>query len=112
MRWIIFIFIISSICFAQTTSLRLSGFTNYDSWTHMDPFYVDEPNQDLDNFRPVEYDERITQIKLTLDSPFMDYGIGKFGVKINFIRRWSNRKHTVDSDEYFAYSWPMTPYQT
>jgi len=111
-RNIAFIFIILPIiCFSQT-NIRLSGFTNYDAWTHMDPFYLDEPNQDLDNFRPVEYDERITQIKLTLDNQLMEYWIGAFGVKIHFIRRWSNRKHTVDSDEYFAYNWPMTPYQT
>ena len=49
---------------------------------------------------------------MTLDSPLMDYWIGKIGTKLSFTRRWSNRKHTVDSDEYFAYSWPMAPYQT
>ena len=107
----VFILIIPSLCSSQTR-IRLSGFTNYDSWTHMDPFYIDEPEQDVDNFRPVEYDERVTQIKLTLDSPFMEYWIGTFGARINFTRRWSNQKHHSDGDVYFEYSWPMTPYQT
>ena len=28
------------------------------------------------------------------------------------MKGWANRKHTEDGDEYFEYSWPMTPYQT
>ena len=42
----------------------------------------------------------------------MSYWIGKIGIKINFLKGWANRKHTDDGDEYFEYSWPMTPYQT
>jgi len=107
----VFILIIPFLCDAQT-KIRVSGFSKYDAWTHMDPFYLNEPVQDVDNFRPVEYEERITEIKLAIDSPLMSYWIGKIGAKINFVKGWGNRKHTNDSDIYFEYSWPMTPYQT
>tara|TARA_B100000530_G_scaffold24251_2_gene15448 strand:+ start:1291 stop:1893 length:603 start_codon:yes stop_codon:yes gene_type:complete len=78
----------------------------------MDPFYLNEPIADVDNFRPVEYEERVTHIKLSLDSPLMSYWIGIVGAKINFVKGWGNRKHINDGDEYFEYSFPMTPYQT
>lgn len=107
----ILILIIPWICHSQTR-VRFSGMTNFDAWTHMDPFYLNEPNQDVDNFRPVEYNERVTELKLALDSPLMQYWIGTIGAKIHFLTRWSNRKHINDGDEYFEYSWPMTPYQT
>ena len=107
----LFIIIIPLICSSQTR-IRISGLTEYDAWTHMDPFYLDKPIQDVDNFRPVEYEERVTRFKLALDSPLMDYWIGTIGAKINFSVLWSNRKHTNDGDDYFEYSWPMTPYQT
>ena len=106
-----FIIIIPYISSSQTR-VRVSGFTKYDAWTHMDPFYLNKPIQDVDNFRPVEYEERVTELKIVLDSPLMSYWIGKIGVKINFLKGWGNRKHTDDGDEYFEYSWPMTPYQT
>ena len=87
MKKIIFIFIliIPFLSYSQT-KIRVSGFTEYDSWTHMDPFYIDEPDSDVDNFRPVEYEERVTQLKLALDSPLMKYWIGTMGVKIDFVR--------------------------
>jgi len=93
------------------TKIRVSGFTEYDSWTHMDPFYIDEPDSDVDNFRPVEYEERVTQLKLGLDSPLMKYWIGTVGLKIDFVKKWGNRKHVQDGDAYFEYGFPMTPYQ-
>ena len=99
------------LCSSQT-KIRVSAFSEYDAWTHMDPFYLNEPMQDVDNFRPVEYEERVTELKLSIDSPLMPYWIGVVGAKINFSKGWANRKHINDGDEYFAYSWPMTPYQT
>lgn len=108
----VFIIIIPFLSYSQT-KIRISGFSEYDSWTHMDPFYMDEPNDfsDIDNFRPVEYEERTTQIKLGLDSPLMKYGIGVVGLKIDFVKKWSNRKYINDGDAYFEYAFPMTPYQ-
>jgi len=78
----------------------------------MDPFYLDEPNPDVDNFRPVEYEERITTLHLGITQTLMKYKIGWFGVGIHFKRQWSNRKHIKDGDAYFEYGAPMTPYQT
>ena len=106
------LFIILPLLVSSQTRLRISGFSNYDAWTHMDPFYLDEPVQDADNVRPVEYEERVTELKFSLDSPIKQYGFGYAGVKIHFVKGWANRKHTEDGDEYFEYSWPMTPYQT
>ena len=107
------ILIIPLLSYSQT-KIRISGFSEYDAWTHMDPFYEVEPNDitDIDNFRPVEYEERETQIKLGLDSPLMKYGIGVVGLKIDFVKKWSNRKHIQDGDSYFEYGFPLTPYQT
>jgi len=99
------------ICSSQTR-IRVSGTSEYEAWTHLDPFYLNNPVQDVDNFRPVEYEERVTEFKLCLDSPLMRYWIGVIGTKINFKKGWANRKHTNDGDIYFEYSWPMTPYQT
>ncbi|MAZ58602.1 MAG: hypothetical protein CMP56_04275 [Flavobacteriales bacterium] len=107
----VFVLIIPFLCSSQTR-IRVSGFSEYDAWTHMDPFYLNEPIADVDNFRPVEYEERVTHIKLSLDSPLMSYWIGIVGAKINFVKGWGNRKHINDGDEYFEYSFPMTPYQT
>ena len=107
-----FLIIITPYLSSAQTRIRVSGSSTYDAWTHMDPFYLNEPVQDVDNFRPVEYEERVTEIKLSLDSPLMSYWIGVIGAKINFKKGWGNRKHTEDGDNYFAYSWPMTPYQT
>jgi len=106
----IFILIMPFLAYSQT-KIRVSGFTEYDSWTHMDPFYIDEPDSDVDNFRPVEYEERVTQLKLGLDSPLMKYWIGTVGLKIDFVKKWGNRKHVQDGDAYFEYGFPMTPYQ-
>ena len=108
-----FILIIPLLSYSQT-KIRISGFSEYDSWTHMDPFYEVEPsnNPDTDNFRPVEYEERETQIKIGLDSPLMKYGTGVVGLKIDFIKKWGNRKHIKDGDAYFEYGFPLTPYQT
>jgi len=108
-----FILIIPFISYSQT-KIRISGFSEYDSWTHMDPFYENEPseNPDIDNFRPVEYEERAIQIKIGIDSPLMKYGIGVLGLKIDFLKKWNNRKHINDGDSYFEYGFPLTPYQT
>ena len=113
MRKIIYslIFIIPIISYSQTR-IKISGFSEYDAWVHMDPFYLDDPNPDVDNMRPVEYEERDTYIKIGLDSQFMKYKIGFIGVKIDFRKQWKNRKHNNDGDVYFASSAPMTPYQT
>ncbi len=111
-RILYLVFLITPIlCYSQTRVI-VSGFTNYDSWTHMDPFYLSEPLPDADNMRPVEYEERITHIQIGLDSPLMQYWIGYFGAKIHFKKQWSNRKHVEDGDGYFEYNFPMTPYQT
>tara|TARA_B100000579_G_scaffold426944_1_gene434865 strand:- start:298 stop:1005 length:708 start_codon:yes stop_codon:yes gene_type:complete len=110
----VFCFLILMIPFitSSQTRIRFTGFTEYDAWTHLDPFYLDEPAIDADNFRPVNYEERVTEIKLTIDSPLVEYWIGEFGAKIMFAKGWSNRKHTEDNDGYFEQTWPMTPYQT
>ena len=110
----ILILTIPIICSSQNNklNLRIWAFTNYDAWTHMDPVYLDEPNGDVDNFRPVEYEERKTELRLGLDQLIMEYGPGMFGADLFFIKRWSNRKHISDGDSYFEYGWPMTPYQT
>ena len=71
------------ICSSQTR-IRVSGTSEYEAWTHLDPFYLNNPVQDVDNFRPVEYEERVTEFKLCLDSPLMRYWIGVIGTKINF----------------------------
>ena len=77
----ILILIIPIICSSQNKklNLRIWAFTNYDAWTHMDPVYLDEPNGDVDNFRPVEYEERKTELRLGLDQLIMEYGPGMFG---------------------------------
>tara|TARA_B110000444_G_C18607116_1_gene485864 strand:- start:36 stop:743 length:708 start_codon:yes stop_codon:yes gene_type:complete len=106
-----FLIIITPYISSAQTNIRISGFSKYDSWTHMDPFYLNEPEQDVDNFRPVEYEERVTEIRIGLDQRIMDYWIGTFGANLLFVKRWSNRKHIRDADTYFEYSWPMTPYQ-
>ena len=111
-RLLFFLIIIIPYLSSSQARIRLSGFSTYDAWTHMDPFYIDEPSYDVDNFRPVEYEERLTEFKLSLDGKLMDYGPGSFGAKINFKRGWANRKHIKDGDDYFIYSFPMTPYQT
>jgi len=115
MKKIIYILVLSIPFLAYSqTKIRISGFSEYDSWTHMDPFYEMEPseNPDIDNFRPVEYEERETQIKIGLDSPLMKYGAGIVGLKIDFVKKWNNRKHIKDGDTYFEYGFPLTPYQT
>ena len=94
------------------TRIKISGFSEYDAWTHLDPFYIHAPGQGIDDFRPVEYEERVTKIKLTLDAPLMQYWIGVVGAKINFTKGWGNRKHIRDADQYLEYNFPMTPYQT
>ena len=92
--------------------IKISGFSEYNAWTHLDPFYIYEPGIGIDDFRPVEYEERVTKIKLSLDAPIMPYWIGVIGVKINFTKGWGNRKHIRDADEYLQYNYPMTPYQS
>ena len=107
----ILIILLPLISYSQTR-IKISGFSEYDAWTHMDPFYIVEPNPDTDNMRPVEYEERNTHIKLGLDSQLMAYWIGVIGVKIDFRKLWGNRKHLNDGDVYFASTYPITPYQT
>ena len=99
------------VCCCQTRFI-VSGFTNYDAWVHMDPFYINEPSSDVDNMRPVEYEERVTHVQIGVDSPLMQYWIGYVGVKIHFKKLWANRKHINDGDGYFENTFPMTPYQT
>ena len=111
-KFICFFILIIPFLTSSQTRIRLSGFTKYDAWTHLDPFYLDEPGQTADNFRPVNYEERVTQLNLSLDSPLMDFWIGVFGAKVIFSKGWSNRKHKEDNDNYFETTWPMTPYQT
>ena len=60
------------LCLSQTRFI-VSGFTNYDSWIHIDPFYIDEPSADVDNMRPVEYEERETHVQIGVDSPLFSY---------------------------------------
>ncbi|MBF25702.1 MAG: hypothetical protein CMP49_04210 [Flavobacteriales bacterium] len=108
----IFYLILNSESIAQNTRGEIGFWSTYDSWVHMDPFYIDEPNTDVDNFRPVEYEQRITSLNLGISQTLMKYKIGWFGVGIHFTRRWSNRKHIKDGDAYFESGAPMTPYQT
>tara|TARA_B100000902_G_C27319427_1_gene923388 strand:+ start:4995 stop:5597 length:603 start_codon:yes stop_codon:yes gene_type:complete len=77
----------------------------------MDPFYLNEPTTDIDNFRPVEYEERNTFFKLGITQSLMAFGPGSFAVSLDFQRGWRNRKHTKDEEAYFEYNFPMTPYQ-
>ena len=103
--------LIPVLCYSQTRFI-VSGFTNYDAWVHMDPFYLIEPSPDTDNVRPVEYEERITHVQIGIDSPLMQYWIGYIGIKVHFKKLWANRKHINDGDAYFENTFPLTPYQT
>ena len=44
------------------TRVLVNAWSEYDTWTHLDPFYINEPSQAADNFRPVDYEERHTYI--------------------------------------------------
>lgn len=94
------------------TRVLVNAWSEYDTWTHLDPFYINEPSQTADNFRPVDYEERHTYINLDFEQFIMRSPIGAFRARLNFTRGWKNRKHTQDSDIDFQYNWPMTPYQT
>ena len=104
-KLICFLILILPFLLHSQTRIRLSGFSEYDAWTHLDPFYIYEPGQGIDDFRPVEYEERVTKIKLTLDAPLMQYWIGVVGAKINFTKGWGNRKHIRDADQYLEYNY-------
>ena len=41
---------------ALHTRILINAWSEYDTWVHLDPFYLDEPAQDVDNFRPVDYE--------------------------------------------------------
>ena len=112
----LFVFIIPYLAVSQSktihTRILINAWSEYDSWTHLDPFYLDEPFQDVDNFRPVDYEERHTYLNLDFEHGIMPSPIGVWRGRINFTRGWRNRKHIQDSDIDFEYNWPMTPYQT
>ena len=107
----IFILILPLLSYSQNTKGSIGFWSDYDTWIHMDPFYLDEPTTDVDNFRPVEYEERNTFFSLGITQTIMAFGPGNFGVDLDFIRGWRNRKHTKDEEAYFEYNFPMTPYQ-
>tara|TARA_Y100000766_G_C18869281_1_gene587388 strand:+ start:170 stop:907 length:738 start_codon:yes stop_codon:yes gene_type:complete len=112
----LFVFILPYLAVSQSKALHtrilINAWSEYDSWTHLDPFYLDEPFQDVDNFRPVDYEERHTYLNLDFEQLIMPSPIGFWASRINFTRGWRNRKHIQDSDIDFEYNWPMTPYQT